>query len=301
MDKCMVIGSTVCDIMIYVDRLPGREGDVHISKQTMAVGGCAFNSLNILHHLNIPYTFISPVGTGLYGDFVAKNLKQLGIKSEIRSDLENGCCYCFVEEDGERSFISYHKVEYSFNPSWLDSFDLDEYAYIYVCGLEIEEEDGPALVEALSRFKGQIFFCPGPRAELINPELMQKMYALSPILHINEQEIMRLATCTNVEAAVLKLAKQTQRPIIVTLGSEGALLFEAGEFKRISGYPNQVVDTIGAGDSHAGAVIAALYSGMTLSHAVDFANQVSSLVVGTSGVQLAPDQYQRLKEKLNTK
>ena len=30
MSKILVIGSTVCDVMIYVDKLPSRQGDVHI-------------------------------------------------------------------------------------------------------------------------------------------------------------------------------------------------------------------------------------------------------------------------------
>ena len=30
MSKALVIGSTVCDVMVYLDRLPSREGDAHI-------------------------------------------------------------------------------------------------------------------------------------------------------------------------------------------------------------------------------------------------------------------------------
>lgn len=33
MSKCLVIGSSVCDCLIYTDVLPSREGDAHISNQ----------------------------------------------------------------------------------------------------------------------------------------------------------------------------------------------------------------------------------------------------------------------------
>ena len=117
MGKCLVIGSTVCDVMIYLDQLPGRQGDTHIRKQVMSLGGCAFNVVTILHHLGVDYDFISPVGSGLYGTFVKSELKKLGIETSIALDGENGCCYCFVESDGERTFLSHHGVEYRFDPS----------------------------------------------------------------------------------------------------------------------------------------------------------------------------------------
>lgn len=45
----LIIGSTVCDIMIYVDALPTTAGDVHVNKQIMSVGGCAYNVANVIH------------------------------------------------------------------------------------------------------------------------------------------------------------------------------------------------------------------------------------------------------------
>ena len=51
MTAALIIGSTVCDVMIYLDRLPSREGDAHIDHQQWSVGGCAFNVVNILHFL----------------------------------------------------------------------------------------------------------------------------------------------------------------------------------------------------------------------------------------------------------
>lgn len=47
MSKCLVIGSSVCDCLIYTDVLPSREGDTHISNQKMQIGGCALNVLQL--------------------------------------------------------------------------------------------------------------------------------------------------------------------------------------------------------------------------------------------------------------
>ena len=99
---------------IWIDYRVG-EGDAHIHEQTWSLGGCAFNVVSVLHALDQNVDFISPVGTGVYGDFVKAELERLGIHTPISVTGANGCCYCFIESDGERTFLSDHGVEYSFS------------------------------------------------------------------------------------------------------------------------------------------------------------------------------------------
>lgn len=297
MSKALIIGSTVCDIMIYLDRLPSREGDTHIQRQTMGLGGCAFNVAQFLHQMEVDYDFISPVGTGLYGDFVAQALADLGMAVPLRLSGQNGCCYCFVEEDGERTFLSDHGVEYSFDPAWLADLDLSSYDYIYVCGLEVEEETGGDLVEALSGFSGQIIFCPGPRGHLISQERLAKLFQLSPVLHLNEQECMALSGQSDLSSAVLSLFAQTQKTVIVTQGPQGAIAYD-GKWYQVPALKTEVKDTIGAGDSHVAGLIAGFQCGFTLPQALAFANRVSSQVVATYGTQLTAEVYHDLRSHL---
>lgn len=298
MGKCLVIGSSVCDVMVYTDRLPSREEDAHVQKQMMSVDGCAFNVVTILHQLGCEYDFISPIGSGLYGEFVSKELQRLGIYSPIRLSGENGCCYCFVEEDGERTFLSHHGVEYSFDSSWLEGLELESYDYIYICGLEVEESSGSLLIHSLKKRKSQVIFAPGPRGHLINKERLTSLLDLEPILHVNEREALALSGKKELKAAVQLLYHQTRKPVIVTLGSRGVLAFD-GDWHSAPAYPCSIYDTIGAGDSHVGALIAALTKGKKLDQALDFANLVSSYVVSCAGVHLSSEEYEELSTILN--
>ena len=185
MSKALVIGSTVCDVMVYLDRLPSREGDAHIHEQTWSLGGCAFNVVTVLHALGQNVDFISPVGTGVYGDFVKAELKRLGIQTPISVTGANGCCYCFIESDGERTFLSDHGVEYSFQKEWLQSLEQESYEFIYLCGLEVEEPTGSELIQSVSKVKGQVIFAPGPRGLLIPEERLEAIYDLHlSLIHI---------------------------------------------------------------------------------------------------------------------
>lgn len=299
MGKCLVIGSTVCDVMIYLDALPGRQGDAHIKKQVMSLGGCAFNVVNILHHLGVEYDFISPVGTGIYGTFVKDNLYKLGIQTLISLDGANGCCYCFVESDGERTFLSDHGVEYSFDPAWLDGYDLSQYDYVYICGLEVEEDTGQALVDWLKTCGRPVIFAPGPRGNLIPEKRMAELLELSPILHLNEQETLSLSQETDIKTAIRVLYGKTKQLLIVTRGSDGAVAFD-GVWNEAPSVPTEIVDTVGAGDSHVGAMMAALATEKSIIDSLAFANRVASQVVATQGVHLPSHMYEELRSQLNS-
>ena len=193
MKKVLVIGSTVADIIINVDYLPTTAQDIHIKSQTMALGGCAYNVSDMIRHFNIPYTLFSPVGTGLYGDFVRNQLAAKGLASPMPTpDQNNGCCYCFVEESGERTFIVEHGAEYLFYKEWFDHLKIEKISGVYICGLEIEDKTGDTIVEFLEAHpKLPVYFGPGPRLNRIDGELMSRIFALHPMVHLNEDEICR--------------------------------------------------------------------------------------------------------------
>ena len=137
MKPALIIGSTCVDVIINIHHLPKTEEDIHPTSQSMAIGGCAFNAAYMVRLLNAPHTFITPVGGGTYGDYVAKLMTQAGIPIAVRvPEKENGCCYCLVEAGGERTFMSYHGVEYTFQKEWMEPYPAEDFGLTYVCGLE---------------------------------------------------------------------------------------------------------------------------------------------------------------------
>ena len=71
--------------------------------------------------------------------------------------------------------------------------------------------------------------------------------------------------------------------VIVTLGSQGALIVDTAGSRHVPGFPVQAVDTVAAGDSFNGALAWQLTCGKTLEEAVRFANAVGALAVGKTG------------------
>lgn len=56
--KVLVIGSTVVDVILNVDRMPLIGEDGNINEQSLSVGGCAFNVFHTLRYLKIDFQFL---------------------------------------------------------------------------------------------------------------------------------------------------------------------------------------------------------------------------------------------------
>ena len=228
---------------------------------------------------------------------MAKELEKNGFPVAVHvPGQENGCCYCLVEAGGERTFMSYHGAEYTFRKEWMTPFDKYSYDMVYVCGLEIEEPTGLDLIEYLeSHPERELFYAPGPRGIRIGKEKMERIYALHPILHINELESKELSGCTSAEDAAEKLCFLTGNTVIVTLGENGTYCRErSGIAYTVPGIPTAVVDTIGAGDSHIGAVMASLSLGNSLRKSIHIANTAASAVVGVKGASLTEKEFREM-------
>ena len=294
MKKIFVIGSTVVDMIINVDHLPTTKADIHISSQTASMGGCAYNVSDTIRNFGTPNVLFSPVGSGIYGDFVRNGLRKKGLISPIPPvDMDNGCCYCFVEESGERTFVSYHGAEYLIQSQWLEEIDVEDVHSVYICGLEIEETTGENIVKWLEKHPQlPVFFAPGPRIMRIEPALLNRLYKLNPIMHLNDDEIKEYFATEDVESAMYKMYDLTQNTVIVTLGSKGATWYDGVAVQNIPAVKVEtVVDTIGAGDSHVGAVMAGLYNGKTMAQAITDANKVAAAVVGVKGALLTQEEF----------
>ena len=293
MKPALIIGSTCVDVIINIPHLPVTQEDIHPTAQTLSVGGCSYNVAYIARLLDTPCTHISPVGGGMYGDYIAKVLTESGVPISVRvPDQENGCCYCLVEESGERTFMSYHGAEYTFQKEWMKPYCADDFGLCYICGIEIEEPTGTQIIEYLEENPNlPVFFAPGPRLKHISKEKIDRIFARKPILHLNEIEAMALSGKEGIKEAGRALHAITGNSVIVTLGVQGTFCIDADSSEHMlpSVPAKHVVDTIGAGDSHAGSVIACLTKGMSLRDSAAYANKVAAAVVGVQGIGLTKE------------
>ena len=212
MKRLLIIGSTCVDVILRLDHLPTTGEDMH-PVQRFAMGGCAFNVAQVPKAYDVDIRLVTPIGDhGVFSDFVRAHLDNAGFQGPITvPNSENGCCYCLVERSGERTFLSVHGVEYSFHAEYMDAFAGERFDYTYICGLEVEETTGGELVawlEAHPDIAGTVVYAPGPRGIEVDADRTERILAMHPILHLNEQEAQALAGMSGSENHILAAAQE---------------------------------------------------------------------------------------------
>ncbi len=291
--KMLIIGSAVADITIRVDHLPSLEEDVNPYSQTMRLGGCAYNVANMFRLMDVPYFLCSPIGKGIYGDFVRNQLAQKNIKPAFESNDENGCCYCIVDNAGRRTFMSVHGAEYRFQKEWFESLNTDEFCYGYCCGFEMEEDSGQYILDFF-RDHPELPFCyaPGPRIMSVNHQRQEDLLDLHPLLHLNLREAGSYLHRSAEEEDEIRICaellhRRTGNTVIITDGENGCLCIENGRIMRIPAvHLDNVVDSTGAGDSHIGTYLACVMKGMDTEKALEYAARISAEVCRVHGAVL---------------
>ena len=263
--KTLVLGAAIVDIIMKIPKLPKSGEDVLCTERKLTVGGCAYNVANILRGFNVDHDLFVPIGSGMYADIIRKRLSEDGYDVLISdSEMDNGYCLCLVEDDGERTFITVKGIEGLHKKEWFNSLNMSEYENIYVAGYQVCEDKDDIIANWLIEQKDKnIFFAPGPVINDIDKNTMKKIFSTNPILHLNEKEALDFTKKDNVEESILSLYELTKNIVFVTVGERGTVFYDGQEIVNIKGETVNVVDTIGAGDSHIGAIISAYSLGPT--------------------------------------
>lgn len=288
--RTLIIGTTCIDMIMKVPYLPASQQDVNTTFCQLAMGGMAYNVYRSLEICGCDVTLASPIGTGHWADTMRGLLKEKNVEPfVVVENQDNGVCLCFVEDSGERTFVSHHGAEYTFDKKWFDKIDFSLIDRLYVGGLEVEEPTGEALVEFVEEKGKEFLFAPGPRINSIPKQRFDRLMKLNPIIHVNDLEALELSGKGTIEEAAEEIYQRTNNMVIITCGENGAYLKDEKYAELVPSIKANVVDTIGAGDSHAGAILACLQCGIDHKKAVEFANEMSAKVVEHQGAGVSDE------------
>lgn len=299
--KTLVIGSALFEMLMKLDALPKTGEDVLCRESGIIIGGCAYNVAGTLRNMGCAHDLCVPVGKGPYASMIAEELRRCGYEILIRDESQdNGWCLDLVEAGGERTFITSQGIEATFREKWFDGLDMTLYDKVYVSGYQLCSESGREMANWLGSLSGkQFFFAPGPVIGQIEPTVKEAVFSLHPILHLNEKEAKEESGEMEMERAARNLYRRTGNLVIITLGAAGALYDDGGTIHKIPSRAATVADTIGAGDSHMGAVIGGLSRGYDMEQAIRFANCVAAEIVGIRGPVMDKEQFDKRMGKWN--
>ncbi len=237
-----VLGATTVDQIIYVDHLAVSQEDQKIERMEFNVGGCAYNVAKTIGDC----TLVSPVGTGMFGQMVRNHANFTFHWIQPERNIDNGVCVCLVEPDGERTFLAYQGAEFEMGYEAIDQIQSTD--WVYFCGLDLERPTSRAVIQAVAKTGAHLFFAPGSR--VLYCDWIDEILNLHPIVHLNMEE-------SKVLGGMEKIFEQTKSLVIVTDGKNGSFAYDGTRYFEPS-TPIRPLNTIGAGDTHAGVCLKSL-------------------------------------------
>lgn len=295
----LAVGAIMVDMVCQVGRLPLSGEGVVVDESHAVVGGCAFNAANVMRQLGAPHELFAPVGVGIFAGFVERELDARGLQAPHFGTRDTGGCVCFVEPNGERTMVTLPGVERHFEEAWFERVDASRFACGFASGYEVEGAGGDAIIGFFEAHPDiLLYYAPGPRIEGVGVEKTARINALHPVWHLNDLEARSYTGRSSLEEAGFALAAACGNAVIVTEGAVGAHVFERDRHVVVPTEPVQVVDTIGAGDAHLGALAAARTAGRTWEAALALANRVAGGVCQVAGGTLTDEEFARLRVSL---
>ena len=291
--ECYLFGGLLMDYYYSIDAWPKRSQDGFITDEKALVGGCAVNMAATLKNLGATAHVISGIGTDATGRELSAYMVEHGLSADYLENVAglSGKCLVFLEPDGERTFLTGKGAEGIFTEEMDRRIRQNVLPVAGVTGYFLLNEDAERIMACLEYLheKGtKILFDPSPLVSSVSESLLKRIIAVSTVMTPNTTELEVIQKYIGT-AEYCKAGKT----MVVKEGSRGGTVYAPGEVFHYEAERCQAVDTTGAGDSFAGALLYGLLSDMPIQEAVSLATKCAGKTVTIEG----PHGFWNLEEK----
>ncbi len=286
-------GQALVDVVVEIDHLPERGGNAMASSRRHYAAG-AVNILLAAARAGATAVHAGAVGTGPNGEVIRRALAEAGItvSSPPVPDMDTGICFVAVEGSGERTFITTMEAERRITPESLATADPRPGDVVCVTGYSLFEPTREPLLTWLESLDDDVVVVldPGAAFATMPEEVRRRALAVTDVWTSNSPEAWDLTGVADIAAAAAAIAALLRDGAVVVVrdGPEGCWVREDGVTTHVRGYPQDPVDTNGAGDAHTGVLVAEHALGSTWTAAARRANAAGAIQVTRWGPSASP-------------
>jgi len=289
--RITVVGSTMIDLVVFTERVPGPAETLVGQRFTMGFGGKGANQAVMASLLGAEVAMVTSLGDDRYGDMARENfmVSGLGTSHIQRVRGATGVASIWVEADGTNRIIVVPGANDALTAAHAAAAVRSMPTTSVVVGqLEVPQAATAGGFRAARDLGMVTVLNPAPAAKL-DRELLDAATWLIP----NEVEFSMLAGRDAADDdALVAYARDNAIRLLVTLGEDGVALVEQdGSVLRIAADTRRAVDTTGAGDAFVGAFSYGLAAGMGTHSAIALGMACSGESVTRPGTQASfPDR-----------
>lgn len=285
----IVVGSSNTDMVIQTHKFPVPGETLLGGKFFLFPGGKGANQAVAAARLGGLVTFIAKIGNDIFGEQALQQFKKEGILTDyIISDPSNpsGVALITVDAKGENTIVVAQGANGALTSKDIQKANEEfENTSIVLMQLEIPLDAVLHTAKLATQHGKKVILNPAPARQLPDA-LLKELFIITP----NESETetllgIKITDMNSVHAAAKQLHEKGVAHAIITLGSEGAYLYNAEGGKHIPTTKVTPVDSTAAGDVFNGALAVAISEGKSLSEAIKFANRAAAISVTRMGAQ----------------
>ena len=252
--RLSVVGSVNLDLVARCDRLPGPGETIGGATFERVPGGKGANQAVAAARLGAEVRFTGCVGADAFAEEALAGLREAGVElNVVETDAPTGVALIFVAADGENEIV----VAPGANRK-LGAVEVGE-ADAVLCQLEIPDEAVRSAAEQAD------FFC-------LNAAPARPIEVEPDLLVVNRFE--------------REIVGDAGRLVAVTLGAEGAVLYDGGrEVARARPPAIEPVDGTAAGDAFTACLVVSLLEGRSREESLRRACAAGALAASRPGAQ----------------
>ncbi len=280
---------------------------IDMKKSRMSGGGSAGNTVVALNQFGGKAYYSFVVAHDELGKFFLEDLKRNGVQTNVKFENcptgHTGRCLVMTTPDAHRTMNTFLGVSSFMAPEHLDESAIKDSNCVYLEGYLVASPKGLEAMKETKRIAERnkidvaLTFSDPSMVKYFSTQMNEIVGASVDLLFCNEEEAMIFTGTNSVAEARVKL-KDVAKRFVITLGSNGALIFDGDTFINIEPYKVRAVDTNGAGDMFAGAFMYGITHNHSFAEAGKLASLASSRVVAQFGPRLQPNQVVRVLEDL---
>ncbi len=276
---------------------------IDMQKSKMSGGGSAGNTIVAVNQFGGKSFYSCLVAHDALGKFFLEDLQRNGVDTNLKYEScpegHSGRCLVMTSPDAHRTMNTFLGVSSFLSPQHLDEAAIKDSSYVYLEGYLVASPKGLEAIKEAKRIAEKnkvevaLTFSDPSMVKYFASQMQEIVGASVDLLFCNDEEAMIFTGTSSILEAREKL-KQVAKRFAITLGANGALIFDGDTFIQIEPYKVQAIDTNGAGDMFAGAFLYAITHNHSYAEAGKLASLASSRVVTQWGPRLDPAQAKKI-------
>ena len=238
-----------------------------------------------------------------HGRFYIEDLSSNDVShtnAPISSEISSGRCLVMVSDDAERTMCTNLGISTEFWTSDLDVEVIKASHYLFIEGYLIASPKGMEVCEKAIEVakendtKVSISLSDPNIVNAFKNEIKTLLDMKCDLIFCNEDEALTYTETDDISNA-FQIFKEITPNFLITQGSSGCIGFDGKNEFNIPGIRVNAIDSNGAGDMFAGAVLYCITTGSSLEKGALFGCYAASKVVGNVGPRLIKDEYYEIK------